>query len=236
VEIGSGFAGSTVKVTGTVPEGSTVVIRAVAPAKKVALSRKGRVNGLWITVERAQVDGMPGMYKVFLSGKMSEVPADVQANLGVDSGFTALKNRATVTEKHEEETVAVDKQTAGVFVDGFVALMAKKNLYTVKENAVTVNGNSFEAVIDIPADIPRGETTIEVYALHGSLVAASATAPLQVAPVGLVKTLGNMAQHHAAVYGLIAVVFALTAGILIAQFFKWLQKAVFKDEGVSAHH
>ncbi|WP_334109918.1 TIGR02186 family protein [Thermodesulfitimonas autotrophica] len=236
IEVGTGFAGGTVEVKGTVPEGSTVVVKVISSSKKVALSRKGRVSGLWMTVERAQVDGMPGMYKVFTSGKISDISPEVQQSLGVDREFTAARQLAKVTEKHEEKTVTVDPKTAKVFIDGLISLMAQKGLYTIKENAVKVSGSSFEATIDIPAYIPRGETKIEVYAVNKDAVVASSTATLNVVPVGLVKTLGDMAEHNAVVYGILAVLVALTAGITIAQFFKWLQRVIFKDEGVGAHH
>lgn len=236
IEIGTGFAGSQVEINGTVPDGSMVVVKVVAPEKKAALSRKGRVSGLWMTVERATVNGMPGMYKVFTSGPVGDLPESVQTELGLDKEFTALKKAAQVTTKHEEETVTLPREQADVFLDGLIALMAEKNLYTVNEGAIKVNGGSFTGTIDIPPDIPRGETRIEVYAVRNGAVVATADTVLKAEPVGLVRTLGDMAQHNAVSYGILAVLIALSAGITIAQFFKWLQKVIFKDEGVSAHH
>ncbi|MDI6710226.1 MAG: TIGR02186 family protein [Thermoanaerobacterales bacterium] len=236
IEIGTGFAGSEVEVKGSVPGGSVVVVKVVAPEKKAALSRKGRVSGLWMTVEQATVSGMPGMYKVFTSGPVGDLPEGVQAELGLDKEFMSLKDAAQVTTKHEEETVAVPREQADVFLDGLIGLMAEKNLYTINEGAIKVNGESFAGTIDIPPDIPRGETRIEVYAVQNGAVIATADTTLKAEPVGLVRTLGNMAQHNAVSYGILAVLIALSAGITIAQFFKWLQKVIFKDEGVSAHH
>lgn len=236
IEIGTGFAGGEVQVQGTVPEGSTVIVRAVSPEKKASLSRKGRVSGLWMTVEQATVSGMPGMYKVFTSVPVSDLPADVCADLGVDEQFATLKKAAVVTTKDEEATVAMAPDQASVFLNGLIGLMTEKNLYTVGEGAIEVNGGSFSGTIDIPPDVPRGETQIEVYALQNGTVVAASNTVLKAEAVGLVRTLGNMAQQNALAYGILAVIIALAAGILIAQFFKWLQKVAFKEEGASAQH
>lgn len=56
------------------------------------------------------------------------------------------------------------------------------------------------------------------------------------ASIGLVKGLGEMARTNPVAYGLVAVVIALTTGLAVANLFKYLQKLIFKDEGVSAHH
>ncbi|MFZ5898976.1 MAG: TIGR02186 family protein [Bacillota bacterium] len=237
IEIGTRFNGGEVKVTGRVPEGSQVIIQAISPEKRVALSKKGKVSGVWMTVEKTQVSGMPAMFKVYTSGKMDDIPADVQKELGIDSDFSAVKSLAKVTEKHEEKTVTLEKARAEEFVNGLISLYREKNLYTVDENAVKVEGERFEAVLQIPADIPRGETRVLVYAVgsDGSVVASS-SALLKVEAVGLVRTLGDMATHNAVAYGILAVGVALVTGILIAQFFKWLQKVVFKEEHVEVGH
>lgn len=180
---------------------------------------------------------MPAMFKVYTSGKMADIPTDVQKELGIDSDFSAVKSLAEVTEKHEEKTVTLDKERAEEFVNGLIALYRERNLYTVDENAVQVAGGRFAATLQIPADIPRGQTKVLVYAVgsDGSVVASS-SALLNVEAVGLVRTLGDMAAHNAVAYGILAVGVALVTGILIAQFFKWLQKAVFKEEHVEVGH
>jgi len=237
INVGINFTGAQTTIKGAVPEGAQVIIKASAPGHPTGLSKKGRVGGLWMTVESVTVDGMPGFYQVLTSAQMNSMPPEVLKQAGVDPDFAALTGMARVTARHEEQTVVLDPAAAEEYARGLININKEKGLYSIREGAVKVSGSRFEAVLDIPAAVPRGDIRIEVIAVSpDGMVTSLEPQVLKVTSVGLVKGLGEMARTNPVAYGILAVIIALTTGLVVANLFKYLQKLIFKDEGVSAHH
>jgi uncharacterized protein (TIGR02186 family) len=236
IEVGTGFHGARIKVSGKVPEGSDVYIKVVSPDRPAGLSKQGRKGGLWMAVETVTVRGMPGMYQVLASGAVRDLPPELRAQTGIDPDYAALRANARVTEKQEDKTVELPPERAGEFTAGLVRLYERRGLYAVRDNAVRVQGESFEAEVLIPADIPKGETQITVYAVKDGSLVGNNVQPLHVESVGLVRMMANMAQTNPVTYGLLAVGVALAAGLSISWAFRQLNRLIFKEEGVSAHH
>ncbi|MBC7105746.1 MAG: TIGR02186 family protein [Firmicutes bacterium] len=236
VEVGAGFDGTVVKVSGKVPEGAAVYIKAVAPERPAGLSKQGRKGGLWMAVETVTVRGMPGMYQVLASGAVRDLPPELMALTGIDPEYAALRANARVTEKHEDRTVELPPERAAEFTAGLVRLYERRGLYAVRDRAVRVEGETFEADLVIPADIPKGETHITVYAVKDGAVVGNSVQPLVVESVGLVRLMATMAQTNPVAYGLLAVGVALVAGLSISWAFRQINRLVFKEEGIGAHH
>ncbi|OAT85844.1 TIGR02186 family protein [Desulfotomaculum copahuensis] len=237
VEVGVNFSGSQLKVSGQVPPGCQVLLKMESPDRPVGLSKKGKKGGLfYMTVATVNVKGMPGMYKIMSSDKISALPAGLQSRLGLDPDFKALSSKAQVIQKHEEQSIILPPAQAQEYLDGLVRLNKSRGLYSLADYGVKVDGGQYQAVMDVPADVPRGSTKITAYAVKDGRIAASAVTELPVVNIGLVRTLGNMAQTNAVAYGVLCIAVALAAGIIIASLFKLINKYVFRDEGVSAHH
>lgn len=163
INVGLNFTGAQTTIKGNVPEGAQVIVKASAPGHPVGLSKKGRVGGLWMTVESVTVDGMPGFYQVLTSAGLSALPPEVVREAGVDPDFAALTAMARVTAKHEEQTVTLDAAAAEHYARGLIDINRQKGLYGIREGAVRINGDRFEAVLDISAAVPRGDIQIEVF-------------------------------------------------------------------------
>ncbi|HHW44595.1 hypothetical protein GFC01_09440 [Desulfofundulus thermobenzoicus] len=237
VEVGLNFAGETVKISGQVPEGSRVFIKVLSPERTVGLSKKGKKGGIfYMTVETVNVKGMPGMYKVLGSDRITSLTPELQRAMGIDSEYSYIRGNAQVVRKHDEKSVVLPPAEAKEYLDGLVRLNTQRGLYSMSENAVMVRGNQYEATLAIPPEVPRGDSQITVYAVKDGRVVATASRVLPVVNVGLVRSLGGMAQVNAVAYGVLCIAVALTAGIVIAGLFKLINKYLFKDEGVSAHH
>jgi len=237
VEVGVNYAGSRVTVSGRVPPGSQVLIKVESPERTVGLSKKGRVGGLfYMTVATVNVKGMPGMYKVLSSGKIAGLPAGLQERLGVDPEFRSICSRGQVMQKREEKSIILPPAQAQEYLAGLVRLNTKRGLYSMEDYAVQVESGVYRAVLAVPPDVPRGDSKITVYAVKNGSVLAAASTALPVVNIGLVRSLGNMAQTNAVAYGALCIVVALAAGISIAGLFRLINKLIFKDEGIGAHH
>lgn len=238
IDVGMNFNGSQLKFSGRAPEGSDIFVKVVSPDKKVGLSKQGKKGPVWLTVETVQVSKLPGMFQVLSSKKIEETPPALQKEMGIEAGYSALKSAAVVTAKHDEKTVTLPPDEATEFVDGLLRINEKKGLYHYENNAIHVSGSSFNGIINIPPDVPRGESQVFAYAVKNGEVTGTAVKEFKVNSVGLVQSLSIMAQQNAVAYGIMAVVVALGAGLLVSAAFKEINRIIFKDESSSAgaHH
>ncbi|RJQ28115.1 MAG: hypothetical protein C4589_07090 [Peptococcaceae bacterium] len=237
IDVGMNFNGSQIKFSGQAPEGSAIFLKVLSPDKKVGLSKQGRKGPVWLTVETVQLSRMPGMFQVMSSGKIGDLPPALQQEIGIEPGYPALKKTAEVTSKRDEKTVALPPEEATEFIDGLVRINEKKGLYRYEENAIQVSDSSFKGTINIPPDVPRGESKIYAYAIKDGEITGTAVKDFKVNSVGLVQSLNIMAQQNAVAYGIMAVVVALGAGLLVSAAFKEINRIIFKDDSsVGAHH
>lgn len=237
INVGINFTGAKARVEGSVPEGAQVIVKAWAEGHPTGLSKKGRVGGLWMTVESVTVEGMPGFYQVLTSTKVNALPSDALHRAGIDADYRTVTAMARVTARHKEQKVVLDPAAASEYARGLIDIYKEKGLYSIREGAVAVNGGQFEAVLNIPAAVPGGDIRIEVFTVTtDGAVTALEPQVLHVGSIGLVKALGDMARVNPVAYGILAVIVALASGLSVANLFKYLQKLIFKDEGVSTHH
>jgi len=78
----------------------------------------------------------------------------------------------------------------------------------------------FAATVSMPPRVPPGEYVVEVFALnHGNIVART-TDHLKVDEVGLPALLSALAFEHGGLYGVLASLIAIAAGLLTGLLFK----------------
>lgn len=237
VDVGFNFNGTTLKITGQTLEGSDLYLKVVAPDRKIGLSKKGKKAFFWLTVETVTVSGVPGMFQVLSSAPLSRLTPELQKQMGIEPGYESLRLLAKVTEKHEEKTVELKGKEAVEFINGLVRIYERKGLYSSKEGTIKKEGTNYSATLTIPPDVPKGDIRVVGYAVKDGVIVGITESGIKVQSIGLVKSLGNMAQTNPIVYGILAIAIALSAGIIVAELFKLFNRVVFGEEkGISAHH
>lgn len=232
IDVGLDFAGQTVDISGTVPPGSDILIKLVSPARNVNLTRKGKVGFLWMNVAQAEVEGVPKMYQVYSSEKVASLPADIQRETGIDQNFTAVRNACTIKEISNNQTRILTGEEGKKYFDALVELYRKNNLYVIKENAVQVSGNRFQASVPLPATVAFGNIQVFAYAVdvRNGKILGKEESNFVVRPVGLVGRERTMAKMNGPLYGMLAIYIALAAGLLIDILFNYLNK-IFRLAG-----
>lgn len=107
----------------------------------------------------------------------------------------------------------------------FVQLKQTGHLYRVQPRAIRyLPGESgqrrFEAEFEFPASTVPGEYTIEATWVQEGLTAGTASKRLSVDEVGMIRIIRDTAYQYALIYGIVCVVIALCAGMLMGLFFK----------------
>lgn len=218
VDIGTFFNGTKVYVSGDVSRDSEVVVRLSGMRQDVALKKKGKVLGLlWMNLGSVTIHDVPSMYLVSISkdlGAIAKKQPNKWEELGF--GFAALEKEIN-TSSPPAEREAIFKE--------FLKLKKSEGLYAIETGSISYTeensgGKSFEAALEIPPRLTPGKYLVETFAVKDGSVTASTTAELQVKQVGFPAFVSSLAFKHGALYGLLATIIAIVAGLLMGVIFK----------------
>ena len=219
VSMGIGFGGETVGFKGTLPQpGATVIVQVKSENNpSLKLVRKGRVVFFWMNVKQFEVSHVPFFYKVFSSGNLTDVLNEnlkKELNIGYDDLKQNLRLKLLTGKPSDNDL--------NVVFDGFLKMKEKTGLYGVRENAIEINkkNNSFMFDLHFSDRAVEGNYTITCWAIKDGVILGETQETIAIEKVGLSRWFTYMAQHHSAVYGIIAVVIALVVGLLAGFIFK----------------
>ena len=78
----------------------------------------------------------------------------------------------------------------------------------------------FHCTLSVPSGLPPGTYKLEAFAIRNDTVASYAAQDIEAREVGMTAFISSLSTKYGTVYGLIAVVVAVTAGLLTSLVFK----------------
>ena len=218
IDIGTFFNGTEVYVSGDVSQDAEVVVRLSGMRHDVALKKKGKVLGLlWMNLDSITIHNVPNLYLVYISKDFeSTIRTEPATWEELGFGFAALKK--------EVEISPAEADSESIFSE-FVELKKSEGLYALEPGKVVYGegesgAKSFEAILQIPPRLVPGKYLVETFAVKNGSVESRTTAELQVEQVGFPAFITRLAFKHGALYGLLATIIAIAAGLLIGVIFK----------------
>jgi hypothetical protein len=232
VDVGLNFAGDDVHIYGAAPDGTDVVVTVDGPTKSVKVNKKGKALGLfWMTVERAEVQNMPAFHLVRSSGELDGIlSSEEQVRLGVDPMAASVMSQARAVDPSDEAPLPEDE--AAEFIGGLRDTYVRDGRYapcvssqsapldasagptgaaaSTDHEVIDLENGQWETWVSLPWDAPLGDYTVTSYSIKAGQVVESDTATFTVKKVGLVDSLGSMAQDNGLAYG------AVSLGVIIA--------------------
>jgi uncharacterized protein (TIGR02186 family) len=218
IEITSNYTGTDMVVFGAIESmGDTsnaardVVVVVRGPNADMSVRRKARVAGLWVNRDEMSLSGMPAYYFVASSRPLKEI-ASAQTLQRYQIGLGSLQPEGVSTHAPAK---------AVPFIKAAVQEREKDKLYAELPQGVEFLSYAlFRVRVPMPADVPRGQYTAEVYLFRDGTVISAQSTPLFVNQSGLERRLHNLAQSWPVAYGLSAV--------FMAGFMGWLSSVVFR--------
>lgn len=234
VGIGLDYSGATVTVTGKVPAGSQVYLRVTSPPVRVPLNRQGKVAGFWMSVQKTVVEGVPKLYQVYTSDKLTELPPSMQKEI---EGYHDALSRAKVVEVQGEKHRLLSPAEATPFTAALASLYEKKGLFAVREKSISVRNGEFTAHLSVPVGIPQGKIQVAVFAVKDGRVVSTQEGSFTVQSKDLVYWLRILSGTNGPVYGGLAVMIALFAGVTVGMVFSWIDRLLGKGAtgGMETH-
>ena len=208
-------------ISGPTPEGCQIILKIVAPNQEFKLNKSGKGLGLiWLPIGHAEVKNIPGMYALLSSARISAILSkEEQQDTGLCSDFKEIYQLAKIHHKKnpkEEEAAGLNRE----YVSGLIKILVEKKLYQNKEGTVAVAGGQFKAQLLHPVDGPLGEYRVFCYAIKDGKVRLLTEDGFSVKSSGLGDWLYRQAVVNAVVYGILAALMAIGAGLLVGVIFK----------------
>ncbi|MFZ3047745.1 MAG: TIGR02186 family protein [Desulfatirhabdiaceae bacterium] len=216
IAIDTFYFGSTVSISGMLPQGCDAVVRIMGESGDLKMKRKGKVFGLlWMnrdTVTFQSVPGAfllttPGGFETLLNGRQQDAPV-------WEIGLTALQNRIRVSPDSSEQKS---------LIQDLMKLKAEEGIYAIhtgiRYTPLSGDQKKFETDLTIPPKLPPGSYVVEVYAVRGGDIVSRYQHPLTLKLESFPGIMSTMAFDHSAMYGILATLIAVVAGLLTGVFF-----------------
>ncbi|MGO0122906.1 TIGR02186 family protein [Desulfothermobacter acidiphilus] len=221
VGIGLNFAGDKVTVVGSAPEGSEVYVEVLSPPVKVPVNELGRVGPFWLNKEKVEIKGVPKFYQVYTSCPLDQLPTALREEL---EGYSKAFRAAQVYDTTGENKRLLSSQEAQPFLQFLAQEYQSKGLYAVRAGAVKLEGGRFQVTVEVPPGTPQGNIQVTAHLLKNGQVIARETTSFQVESQGLVRWLRVLAGTDGPVYGGLAVMLAIVAGLAVGMGFGMLDR------------
>lgn len=212
LDIGTFYSGGRVNISGEVSDGQDVIIEIAGPAVNDQFDIKGRVGPFWMNRDKAEMDGAPSMYALFLPGG----PDWERKASSLGLGFDMLKRKMAI-------------QSAALSTDDlfhmFLELKKDQGLYVEKTDAVTYapaedGRRQFSTVYYFPRSTSAGIYTIKATTIANGVKIKEQSHRFTVDEVGFIRLVDDLATNRRLGYGILAVVIALFTGALMGLLFK----------------
>lgn len=195
VDITAGFNGAELALFGVHDGVGNIAVTIQGPLKTMNVRRKEKVGVVWMNRQSAQFENVPGFFDYALSNDDTELPL---ADLLFSSKDNLPENEATSFQR----ALRRNKQERGLF--------AKE-----PKQVEFISDGFFRTTFKLPPHVPTGEYIITTFLFTPQGHALDTyTTTLKVEQVGVSAAVNSFAHKHAALYGLLCVIFAMSIGWL----------------------
>jgi uncharacterized protein (TIGR02186 family) len=219
IEVGLRYNGDRIDFFGTLAgtEADALIVKLTSPAEKVKLNVKGRVGPFWMNTRQYEVENVPSMYQVQATAPLEEITTPELAEelqIGYDTIKSQMKYHIVKGEDegNDEETI----------FQGLMKIKDEAGLYSIDDTGriEIKEGKLFNHYFDFPPDAKPGVYNVEYFLIEDKKLVGKASDTLHIKKVGMVAFIAEASEKQPVVYGICAVLIALSAGLIVGFIFK----------------
>jgi uncharacterized protein (TIGR02186 family) len=210
IEIDSSFKGLDILLFGAAGGDGEIIITVTGPKANYVVRKKSRVGGIWMNTDSQAFPDVPKFYAFAGEPRLVADGSRILADLsfGSENIFPASSN----PENSQEE-----------FENAFIKLKNRNQLIDMQAGEISFMAETlFRTVLHFPEKTPRGMYSINVFLLDSGVIKASHTIPLEVKKIGLDAFIYDLAHGYPLLYGILAIILAISGGLAAAQIFRKL--------------
>jgi uncharacterized protein (TIGR02186 family) len=208
VKIGFFYGGRRIIVRADLAAAADALVLVTGQSKDLTLQKKGKRAGvLWMNVGEVKYQDVPAIFIIRASRPLPMLaPPDELKRLGL--GYDALEDQVTA---------GADQDARGLYPD-LLKLKQKEKLFSVSDDGVRMIGSAaaarqVEASFFLPPKAPRGDYRVKVFAFKDGKGALAGEGALTLQFSSGVQFVYDIARNHGLIYGILAAVIAIIAGL-----------------------
>jgi hypothetical protein len=228
IAMGTFYDGAQVRIEGTAPAASGVVVAIEGSERDEFFDRKGRVGPIWLTVDKIHVKHAPSVFLRFGSAAIDSLldPEEIQKyrleeSAIMDQVRVLSHCKCSLTDRSRQSGVSdtvPDPADANVLSADFLKLKEHDGRYEEHPGSVHIvaagAGTNYALEFEWPKNIAPGSYRVTVYACRNRQVVAQSATVLHVEEVGFPEYMVKMALAKPWEYGVVAVLISVLAGFL----------------------
>jgi uncharacterized protein (TIGR02186 family) len=219
VEIGLSYSGDKIFFFGVNPvPGADLVIKLTAEKEEaIKLSVKGKVGPLWMTVKQYEVTGSPFIYKIHSTKPLDQIISKETAQeleLGYDAVRGKMKMHLVRGEAAPDDEAVVWK--------GLLKIKEQANLYNIVADPIRLEiseGKLFKHYFRFPPAATEGRYQVESFCFEKGELVGYGKDVIEIKKVGLEHWITQTSQNQPVFFGIMAVIIAVGAGLLVGVIF-----------------
>jgi uncharacterized protein (TIGR02186 family) len=231
VDITSSYHGTELLLFGAYEgmPGDDIILVVQGPATDIIQRRKAKRAGIWVNVETKVWQEEPSFYHVFATGELPSI-ADEQALSNATVGpladglsFTAGRDAAGNGHGGGDKPAPAGPAIASTLEqqNNLRRNMEANGLWQVLPSSiVTQQDMLFRASLSLPSNIPTGDYSVRVLHFRDGVALSERVTDMNVRKAGLSALIYRFAHEFSALYGIFAIIFAVTSGWLAAVAFR----------------
>lgn len=219
IDIGLSYHGDQVFFFGVNPvPGADMIIKLTAEKEEaVKLSVKGKVGPFWMTVKQYEVTGAPFIYKIHTGKPLKQIISEQTAN-ELELGYEAVRGKMKMDLIRGE---AAPDDEALVW-KGLLKIKEQANLYNIVEDPQRLEiaeGKLFKHYFRFPPAATEGKYKVESFSFKNGELVGYGKDVIEIKKVGLENWLTQTSQNKPVFFGIMAVIIAVGAGLLVGVIF-----------------
>ncbi len=216
ISIGALYNGTTLTAKGSLPADSEAIVRFMGTSCDLHMKQRGKVGGIvWMNLDSITFKGAPSVCLVSSAVDFKHLEANGGVSIRI-LRLSGLKGSVQIEASgggHENafEELLKLKQKEGLY---------REMLGNISYESASQGQKGFLAQVPIPSRLSPGDYVVELDAVRNGEVIARAEQPVTVSLVGFPALLAGLAFDHSALYGILATIIALLAGLAIGLVFQ----------------
>lgn len=190
---------------GRVPEQpADIIVVLKGPSQAITIREKQKIAGIWVNADSIDFRSAPSFYAVASSKPIAKL-VDQRTAAIYEMGLDKLQ----LSPSSINDTEEIDR-----FAAGLNDLKQRAGVYVQSPGSVEItDGVLYRARLPLSARVVTGTYTAETFLVQNGRVLAAAVREIEVRKTGFERLIGQFAQDHDIIYGLIAIALAVLMGL-----------------------
>lgn len=209
INIDTNFKGTQILLFGAKAYAGDIIVAIRGPQKDFRVTKKQKLLGLWHNGQRVTFEDTHSLYSLFSTFNNLDKSKILLSKLQLGKSNLKFNSKKFITPEIQSE-----------FKIELIKHLEEKSLYNPSTNKVDfLDETLFKVIINFPKNIARGVYTAEIYLINNENLLSFQSIPIYVNQVGLSGKILDFAYKQSFLYGIVAVLLALTIG--------WLTNVIF---------